>query len=158
MGVVVFGSINMDLVVRAPRLPDCGEPLLGHSFFTAPGGKGANQAVAAARMGATASMVGRVGSDVFGAMLPAALQADQVDTAGVTRDPDHASGVALITIVDNAENRIIGVPGANSALDEPDLPASITPWPGRGCCCSSSRCRSRPWLPPPVWRTGVALR
>ena len=64
MSVVIFGSINMDLVVRAPRLPAPGETLIGHTFFTAPGGKGANQAVACARLGASAHMIGRVGDDV----------------------------------------------------------------------------------------------
>jgi ribokinase len=121
MGVVVFGSINIDLVVRLPRLPKAGETLTGHSFFTAPGGKGANQAVAAARMGAATSMIGRVGGDVFGDALLAALQDDQVNTVGVSRDDDQPSGVALITVDDSAENRIIVVPGANGVLGEDDL-------------------------------------
>ena len=69
MSVVIFGSINMDLVVRTPRLPAPGETLIGHTFFTASGGKGANQAVACARLGTQARMIGRVGNDVFGATL-----------------------------------------------------------------------------------------
>lgn len=115
--VVVFGSINMDLVVQSPRLPRKGETLTGAAFFTAAGGKGANQAVAAARLGAPTRMIGRVGDDVFGAALLAGLRANGVDISGVTVIPGP-SGVALITVDRAGENTIIVVPGANGAIDD----------------------------------------
>jgi ribokinase len=111
----------MDLVVRVGRLPAAGETLLGDAFFTAPGGKGANQAVAAARLGAPTRMVGRVGGDVFGAALRAGLAADGVDVAGVLVDAGAASGVALIQVDHAGENTIVVAPGANAALGAPDL-------------------------------------
>lgn len=121
MSVVVFGSINMDLVVRAPRLPAAGETLTGHTFFTASGGKGANQAVASARLGVETHMIGRVGGDVFGATLRDHLRADGVDIAGVITDEAQPSGVALIQVNDAGENTIIVVPGANGTLDQADI-------------------------------------
>jgi ribokinase len=121
MSVVVFGSINMDLVARAPRLPAAGETLTGNAFFTASGGKGANQAVASARLGATTRMVGRVGGDVFGATLLDNLREHGVDTGGVITDATQSSGVALISVDSNGENTIIVVPGANGAIDSSDL-------------------------------------
>ncbi len=121
MAVVVFGSINMDLVVRTPRLPSVGETLSGEHFFTAPGGKGANQAVAAARLGAPTRMVGRVGGDVFGETLRRGLSDDGVDVASVTTAEEQPSGVALITVDDGGENTIIVVSGANRTLGDDDL-------------------------------------
>lgn len=117
--VVVVGSINMDLVAVAPRFPVPGETISGERFVTVPGGKGANQAVAASRLGASVSMVGKVGRDGFGDQLLAVLQHEGVDTRHVGR-ADGASGVALIT-VSGGENSIVVVPGANHAL----LPADI---------------------------------
>jgi ribokinase len=111
--IVVFGSLNMDLVVRVPRVPDAGETLRAHAFMTNPGGKGANQAVACARQGARVAMVGRVGDDAFGQTLKAALAADGVAVDGVATAP-AATGVALIMVDDNAQNRIALVPGANA--------------------------------------------
>lgn len=119
--VIVFGSINMDLVVRTPRFPRPGETLTGKGFFSAPGGKGANQAVAAARLGASTWMVGRVGRDVFADSLLASLQASGVQTDAVFQDPSQPSGIALITVDDQAENQIIIVPGANGQVGEADL-------------------------------------
>lgn len=121
MAVVVFGSINMDLVVRTPRLPVAGETLAAHSFFTAGGGKGANQAVASARAGAPTRMVGRVGDDLFGATLRNDLAADGVDVGGILADAKQPSGVALIAVDDSAENRIMIVAGANGAVGRDDL-------------------------------------
>ncbi len=121
MAIVVFGSINMDLVVRSPRLPQPGETLTGHSFFTAPGGKGANQAVACARLGAPTRMVGRVGDDVFGATLREGLQSDGVEIERVFVQPAISSGTAVITVNDAAENTIIIVPGANGQVGADDL-------------------------------------
>ena len=121
MSIVVFGSINMDLVARVPRLPAPGETLTGHGFFTVPGGKGANQAVACARLGATTRMIGRVGDDAFGGELRGSLQGYGVDTSGVAVHPGAASGVAVITVDDAAENEIIVVPGANGVVCREDL-------------------------------------
>lgn len=121
MTIVVFGSINMDLVARTPRLPAPGETLTGHTFNTFPGGKGANQAVACARLGAPTCMVGRVGGDVFGKALRDGLKAEGVDIAHVAVDANVASGVAMIAVDDAAENSIIVVPGANGTVGKDDL-------------------------------------
>ena len=113
--VVVIGSLNMDLVTRAPRLPRGGETLIGHSFATVSGGKGANQAVAAARLGAQVAMVGCVGSDDYGVQLRNALLAEQIDCQAVST-VDDSSGVALIVVDDNSQNAIVIVAGANGAM------------------------------------------
>ncbi|MCE6977239.1 ribokinase [Pseudomonas frederiksbergensis] len=113
--VVVIGSLNMDLVTRAPRLPRGGETLIGESFATVSGGKGANQAVAAARLGAQVSMVGCVGSDAYGEALRGALLTEQIDCQAVSTVED-SSGVALIVVDDNSQNAIVIVAGANGAL------------------------------------------
>jgi len=121
MSIVVFGSINMDLVARSTRLPKPGETLTGHSFQTFPGGKGANQAVACARLGAKTFMVGRVGGDVFGKELKDGLGASGVDHQNVAVDRNTSSGVALIAVEDSAENMIIVIPGANGEVEDQDL-------------------------------------
>ncbi|EJM03219.1 MULTISPECIES: ribokinase [unclassified Pseudomonas] len=113
--VVVIGSLNMDLVTRAPRLPVGGETLIGHSFATVSGGKGANQAVAAARLGAQVAMVGCVGNDDYGVQLRNALLAEQIDCQAVST-VDDSSGVALIVVDDNSQNAIVIVAGANGAM------------------------------------------
>ncbi|MGA3800812.1 ribokinase [Pseudomonas fluorescens] len=113
--VVVIGSLNMDLVTRAPRLPKGGETLIGQSFTTVSGGKGANQAVAAARLGARVSMIGCVGNDAYGEALRGALLAEQIDCQAVST-VDGSSGVALIVVDDSSQNTIVIVPGANGAL------------------------------------------
>lgn len=113
--VVVIGSLNMDLVTRAPRLPVGGETLIGHSFATVSGGKGANQAVAAARLGAQVAMVGCVGNDDYGVQLRDALLAEQIDCQAVSTVAD-SSGVALIVVDDNSQNAIVIVAGANGAM------------------------------------------
>ncbi|MBC3776880.1 ribokinase [Pseudomonas sp. SWRI99] len=113
--VVVIGSLNMDLVTRAPRLPTGGETLIGHSFATVSGGKGANQAVAAARLGAQVAMVGCVGSDDYGVQLRDALLAEQIDCQAVSV-VEGSSGVALIVVDDHSQNAIVIVAGANAAM------------------------------------------
>lgn len=105
----------MDLVTRAPRLPKGGETLIGQSFTTVCGGKGANQAVAAARLGARVSMIGCVGNDAYGEALRGALLAEQIDCQAVSTI-DGSSGVALIVVDDSSQNTIVIVPGANGAL------------------------------------------
>ncbi|MBT2323370.1 ribokinase [Variovorax paradoxus] len=117
--VVVFGSLNMDLVLRVPRVPDAGETLQARSFMSNPGGKGANQATACARQGARVAMVGRVGNDAFGLALKASLEADGVDARPVATDA-AATGVALIMVDDGAQNRIVLNPGANASVGSED--------------------------------------
>jgi ribokinase len=111
--VVIVGSLNMDLVTRAPRLPRGGETLAGHSFVTVPGGKGANQAVAAARLGTDVAMVGCVGDDAYGEQLRAALLAEGIDCTAVTAIDGESTGVALIVVDDNSQNAIVIVAGGN---------------------------------------------
>ena len=122
--VVVVGSINMDMVVRAPRHPSPGETILGSLFRTFPGGKGANQAVAAARLGGHVKLVGRVGNDSFGGTLLNALKADGVDTTYVKQTENVSTGVALITVSDEGQNNIVVVPGANALLTAEDIRAA----------------------------------
>jgi len=113
--IVVIGSINMDLVALTPRIPLAGQTLTGTGFTTTPGGKGANQAVAAARLGASVHMVGMVGQDIFGQALLDALQAAGVATEAVAR-VDGPSGIASIAVAAGGENSIIVVPGANDRV------------------------------------------
>lgn len=121
MSITVFGSINMDLVVRTPQLPAAGETITGHDFYTAPGGKGANQAVACARLEQTTRMVGRVGNDVFAGALLDSLRENNVDVTHVLRDDERPSGVALISVDDASENTIVVVPGVNGSIGDDDI-------------------------------------
>lgn len=119
--ILVVGSLNMDLVVSVARHPHPGETLLGGEFHTFAGGKGANQAVAAARLGAQVCMVGRVGDDDFGAALLATVNKDNVDTTFVKKDATAPSGVALITVSRDGQNTIVVAPGANSRVSAEDV-------------------------------------
>ena len=119
--VWVVGSLNVDLVVRAPRLPQPGETLIGDGFASHPGGKGANQAVAAARMGVTVAMLGRVGDDEHGRLLLAALQREGVHCGAVGLDARLPTGVAAIVVARDGENSIVVVPGANQGLTSPHV-------------------------------------
>jgi ribokinase len=121
--VLVVGSINMDLVVRTARLPDPGETVPGQSFATIPGGKGANQAVAATRLGASTAMIGCVGDDAFGAELRRVLAADGIDCQGVRAVAGVPTGVALIEVDDTGRNHIVVVPGGNGHLSAADVQA-----------------------------------
>lgn len=121
MSILVFGSINMDLISYVARLPRPGETLFGRSYLTAPGGKGANQAVAAARLGAVTVMVGRVGNDAFGRELLPILKAENIDTSGILIDNKHGTGLAVISVDDSGENAITVISGANMTMDESDL-------------------------------------
>ena len=114
--IVVVGSINMDLVAHTHHMPVPGQTVIGTGFDTTPGGKGANQAVAAARLGYPVSMVGAVGDDVFGQALLNNLAKAGVDTSAVAR-VSGPSGVAPILVADNGENSIVVVPGANGKMD-----------------------------------------
>ena len=113
--IVVVGSINMDLVTQAPRFAGPGETILGERFLTVPGGKGANQAVAAARLGAEVALIGATGADAFGRQLRQGLAAEGVDLAHTVQFDDCASGTASITIA-GGENQIIVIPAANARV------------------------------------------
>ena len=115
--IVVLGSLNADLMVAVPRLPRPAETVLGDRLRTFAGGKGANQAVAAARLGGSVCMVGRVGEDAFGELLLQSLAADGVDTTRVERDSEEPTGVALIVVEAGGQNLIAVAPGANARVD-----------------------------------------
>jgi|BEDMetMinimDraft_2_1075160.scaffolds.fasta_scaffold01182_3 ribokinase len=119
--VFVVGSLNMDLVIKVDRWPNAGETLLGESIEYLPGGKGANQAAAAGEMGALTYMVGKVGSDSFGEMLCKSLNEHRVITDYVKREPDAPTGLAIIGVDKNGENRIVVISGANFRLMPEDL-------------------------------------
>lgn len=114
--IVVLGSLNVDLVARVPRLPRPGETIMAESLQTFPGGKGANQAAAAARLGGAVTIIGRVGSDAFGTMLLQSLERDGVNVSGVARDAQAPTGTALILVDPNGENVITVAAGANASL------------------------------------------
>lgn len=119
--VTVVGSLNTDLVIKAPKLPNVGETVLGGSFAVIRGGKGANQAVAAARLGARVVMLGCVGDDTFGEQLRAGLAAEGIDVAPVRVARGVASGVALITVDQQGRNTIVVASGANMQLTVADV-------------------------------------
>jgi ribokinase len=124
--LTVLGSLNMDISVTVPRLPEPGATVLGGGAAYAPGGKGANQAVAAARLGASVRMVGCVGDDDFGTRLRAALRAENIDDGGVRTVPDVATGLAMITVDESGENMITVAPGANREVGDGDVAAPIS--------------------------------
>jgi len=119
--ILVVGSINMDIVVRVPHSPMPGETVLGGDFETFPGGKGANQAVAASRMGGDVTMVGRVGSDDFGDALIQALVENNIKTTQVIKDSEASTGIAMISVAADGENSIVVASGANSKVSVEDV-------------------------------------
>ncbi|MCD9023591.1 ribokinase [Cohnella silvisoli] len=121
--ILVVGSLNMDIVVQAPRFPKPGETLTGKDSHFIPGGKGANQAVAAARLGAQTSMLGAVGDDLFGQALLESLQIDKVGFQTVKKVKEVPTGIAAITLT-STDNQIIVVPGANEWLTIADIAAN----------------------------------
>jgi ribokinase len=118
--ILVIGSLNADLVVRAPRFPQPGETISGEDLLTIPGGKGANQAVAAARQGVQVAMAGRVGRDNFSHFLIENLNVNHVNTAHVLHD-DAATGTAIIIVDENGQNSIVISPGANGQVNASDV-------------------------------------
>jgi len=124
VAVVVVGSLNMDIVVAVPRHPRPGETIIGADSFRTPGGKGANQAVAAARLGQRVAMVGRVGEDDAGRTLRAALNDYGVDYAAVVETTETPTGIALITVDPNGENIIVVSSGANARVGAADVKAA----------------------------------
>jgi ribokinase len=119
--ILVVGSSNTDMIVKVERLPQPGETVLGGEFLTAGGGKGANQAVAAARAGGAVSLIARVGEDSFGETALAAFRAGGIDTRHVVRDRTSPSGVALILVAQSGQNSIAVAPGANGRLSAADV-------------------------------------
>ena len=119
--IVVVGSLNMDLVVQVPKIPKPGETVLGVNFATFPGGKGANQAVAAARLGASVTMIGQVGDDPYGEMLVGNLASEGVNTEFISIDENNATGVAMITVDEHGQNSIAVASGANFTLTAEDI-------------------------------------
>lgn len=126
MSIVVIGSLNMDMVVRTKRAPEAGETLFGQDFALSPGGKGANQAVAAARLGAEVVMIGSVGQDGFGNELLEIMRGEGINTEHLTQSAKLGTGVASIVVDGEGENRIIVVPGANLELGVEDIQALET--------------------------------
>ena len=146
--VTVLGSINLDLIVRSHHLPAPGETTLGTGFTTAQGGKGANQAIAAARAGAEVTFIGAIGSDDFGSQLSAALTREGVGT-GQLRTVAGPSGIAVITVDDHAENTIVVAAGANGELNTlSDDDKRLDPPRPISCSCNL-KSRSRPSPMPP---------
>ena len=124
--ITVVGSVNLDLVATAARLPAPGETVTGAVLARHPGGKGANQALAARRLGARVRLVARVGADAMAAEALALLRAEGVDLGACRADPAAPTGVALIAVAAGGENQIVVAPGANAALRPEHLPSSIT--------------------------------
>ena len=127
--ITVLGSLNMDISVAVPRLPAPGETVLGSGAVIAPGGKGANQAVAAARLGGTVRIIGCTGDDEFGRMARSALEAEGVDADGVRAVAGSATGLALITVDAAGENVITVAPGANGLVGDDEAAAALSAAP-----------------------------
>jgi ribokinase len=119
--IVIVGSSNTDMVIQADHLPAAGETILGGTFFMTQGGKGANQAVAAARLGGQVTFIAKVGADVFGEQSVQLYKEEGIDTGYITADASKPSGVALINVDSNGENCIAVAPGANGALNIDDI-------------------------------------
>lgn len=119
--ILVIGSTNTDMVIKAEHLPAPGETILGGSFFMNAGGKGANQAVAATRLGGNVTFIAKTGNDMFGERAVQLFKDEGIDTTYIITDPVNPSGVALITIDKNAENCIVVASGANATLVSADL-------------------------------------
>jgi ribokinase len=119
--IIVIGSSNTDMVIKSAHLPAAGETILGGTFFMNAGGKGANQAVAAARLGANVSFIAKVGKDIFGKQAIRLFKKEGIDTSSILKDRSLPSGVALITVDDKAENCIVVASGANANLSSRNL-------------------------------------
>ena len=119
--IVIVGSSNTDMVIKTSHLPALGETVLGGTFFMNAGGKGANQAVAAARLGGNVVFIAKTGDDIFGTQAVELFQSEGIDTSCIVTDHRHPSGVALITVDAHGENCIVVAPGANAALTASDL-------------------------------------
>lgn len=127
--IIVIGSMNMDMVVKTGHIPQPGETVLGGSFFMNPGGKGANQAVAVARLGGEVNFIGKMGDDIFGKQSVQLFDEEGVNTDGILSDSDSPSGIALITVDERGENSIVVAPGANAHLEPDDVRQKLDNYP-----------------------------
>jgi ribokinase len=127
--IIVAGSMNMDMVVKTSHIPKPGETVLGGSFFMNPGGKGANQAIAVARLGGDAAFIGKIGDDIFGKQSAQLFDEEGVNTLGIVSDVALPSGIALITVDKNGENSIVVAPGANANLQPADVEKAFGYYP-----------------------------
>jgi ribokinase len=123
--ILVIGSSNTDMVIKTEKLPAPGETILGGTFLMNPGGKGANQAVAAARLGGKVTFITKRGNDLFGNQAVGLLMREGIDTQFIVKDLEFPSGVALITVDSQGENSIVVAPGSNGRLSEDDIPTSV---------------------------------
>jgi len=123
--ILVIGSSNTDMVIKTKKLPVPGETILGGTFLMNPGGKGANQAVAAARLGGKVRFITKRGNDLFGNQTVGLLMRENIDTDYIVKDPNLPSGVALITVDADGENSIVVAPGSNGNLLKEDIPVSV---------------------------------
>jgi len=130
--ILVLGSLNLDLVLQVPRMPEGGETLASEGSASFCGGKGANQAVACARLGVPVSMIGRVGDDPAGLMLRAALAQEAIALEGVATTANTASGVAVVILTPDGQNRILLAGGANALLSPADVAAQDAQFDGAG--------------------------
>jgi ribokinase len=124
MSILVVGSSNTDMVICSPHLPSPGETIIGSSFFMNPGGKGANQAVAAVRLGGHVTFICKTGNDIFGKQAVENFKNERIDISYIVEDAHNPSGVALITVDDNGENTIVVASGSNGTLIRKDLAAN----------------------------------
>jgi len=132
MGIYVIGSSNTDMVVKTGKIPAPGETVVGGTFFMNPGGKGANQAVAAARLGGSVTFIANVGNDLFGKQAIEQFQFENIQTSFVTTDPTLPSGVALINVDAQGENSITVAPGSNGNLQSEQVAQALDQLPGQG--------------------------
>ncbi|MEZ7939690.1 MAG: ribokinase [Gammaproteobacteria bacterium] len=123
--ILVIGSSNTDMMVKARRLPKAGETVMGKSFLMNPGGKGANQAVTASRLGGSVKFISKVGNDIFGKQAIKQFEREKIDTSFIFTDTDSPSGVALINVDQNGENSIMVAPGANDNLSIEDVDKAL---------------------------------
>lgn len=123
--IIVIGSSNTDMVIKTAKLPLPGETILGGTFLMNPGGKGANQAVAAARLGGSVTIVAKVGNDIFGNAAVEQFKKEGIITKYLVKDAINPSGVALITVDDKGENCIVVAPGSNGTLSPSDINKDI---------------------------------
>jgi len=119
--IIVIGSSNTDMVIKSKKLPAPGETILGGTFLMNPGGKGANQAVAAARLGGNVTLVTKIGNDMFGSEAKSLFNKENIDTRYIIKDAINPSGVALITVDEHGENSIVVAPGSNGTLSSDDI-------------------------------------
>ncbi|HBE42083.1 MAG TPA: ribokinase [Bacteroidales bacterium] len=123
--ILVAGSSNTDMVIKTDKFPEPGETVLGGTFFMNPGGKGANQAVAAARLGGKVTFITKIGNDLFGNQTMGVLKKEGIDTRNIIKDENFPSGVALITVNSMGENNIVVAPGSNSNLVAEDIDSNL---------------------------------